>query len=299
MTEPKVCIVCGEDCSDRPRLKNSKGRYACRACIGAKREARERYRAERARRIAEHDPSEPVSPVFANLNDTTGWMAADTIEAATHGRHGPRCPVCGKVTRGDGLICDGCRERARSEETLQDTPAFGEPPLEEPFARGRTNPVDLLQALQAVSPPSPAPLPEPTFDLGLVLQGAVGAAIAIVAVWGGAIALGHTDTAWLLPIAGLGAGAGIALAVGPRRGAMHAAAAVVTLALSIALGQVIGAEVASARIESNVQADAEAAPEDPPTVTDSTPAMPAGPVDITLALAGVAAAWGIGRGNSR
>lgn len=28
----KVCVVCGESCEDRPRVRNSKGRYFCREC---------------------------------------------------------------------------------------------------------------------------------------------------------------------------------------------------------------------------------------------------------------------------
>lgn len=28
----KVCVICGEDCSGRPRIKDSKGRYCCKSC---------------------------------------------------------------------------------------------------------------------------------------------------------------------------------------------------------------------------------------------------------------------------
>ena len=31
----KVCIFCGQDCSSRPRLKDGRGRYACKACAEA------------------------------------------------------------------------------------------------------------------------------------------------------------------------------------------------------------------------------------------------------------------------
>lgn len=30
--EGKVCVICGEDCSDRPRVKDRRGRYYCKAC---------------------------------------------------------------------------------------------------------------------------------------------------------------------------------------------------------------------------------------------------------------------------
>ncbi|MBN1345655.1 MAG: hypothetical protein JXQ73_23385 [Phycisphaerae bacterium] len=31
-TVQKVCRLCGEDCAERPRVKDHKGRYYCRAC---------------------------------------------------------------------------------------------------------------------------------------------------------------------------------------------------------------------------------------------------------------------------
>ena len=31
--KPKPCVLCGEDCGDRPRVKDVHGRYACRACV--------------------------------------------------------------------------------------------------------------------------------------------------------------------------------------------------------------------------------------------------------------------------
>lgn len=31
----KICVVCGQDCSDRPRVKDAQGRYACKTCQAA------------------------------------------------------------------------------------------------------------------------------------------------------------------------------------------------------------------------------------------------------------------------
>src|SRR5437867_10526512 len=28
----KICVACGEDCSNRPRTKDAKGRYFCKPC---------------------------------------------------------------------------------------------------------------------------------------------------------------------------------------------------------------------------------------------------------------------------
>ncbi|MHC4949257.1 MAG: hypothetical protein ACYTG1_13545 [Planctomycetota bacterium] len=44
-TSGKTCVYCGEDCADRPRIRDPKGRYSCQAClerVNRNREVRER-----------------------------------------------------------------------------------------------------------------------------------------------------------------------------------------------------------------------------------------------------------------
>ncbi|MHC4427755.1 MAG: anti-sigma factor family protein [Planctomycetota bacterium] len=38
----KICVLCGEDCSKRPRVKNHRNQYACRACAEAQQARRRR-----------------------------------------------------------------------------------------------------------------------------------------------------------------------------------------------------------------------------------------------------------------
>jgi hypothetical protein len=39
-TIDKICIICGEDCAARPRVRDADGRYACRSCADQRKKAR-------------------------------------------------------------------------------------------------------------------------------------------------------------------------------------------------------------------------------------------------------------------
>lgn len=39
MAAAKICTICGDDCSDRPRIKDDSGKYACRDCYEQRRAA--------------------------------------------------------------------------------------------------------------------------------------------------------------------------------------------------------------------------------------------------------------------
>ena len=73
----KVCILCGEDCSSRPRVKDAQGRYSCKACHAAALE-------EATRRAPQPAAFEP-EPEFQM---TTA------------------CPSCGTPTA--GTLCRAC-----------------------------------------------------------------------------------------------------------------------------------------------------------------------------------------------
>jgi hypothetical protein len=60
---PKVCVICGEDCSDRPRTKDSKERYCFRDCYEA---AAKRQEAQ-PQVVSEGAPPEPPDHVFDKM----------------------------------------------------------------------------------------------------------------------------------------------------------------------------------------------------------------------------------------
>ncbi|MEM9065123.1 MAG: hypothetical protein AAGB51_06490 [Planctomycetota bacterium] len=301
--DPKICVVCGEDCSDRPRLKNSSGRYACRSCISLRREQREQARADRSRRLEDHDPSEAlVDPLVGSFDDASRWMVSDTVQAATHGRHGPQCPLCGTVTRGDGLICDDCRERAIEEakqESERDgrtdqTPSAPLPPrFPEPRTSPRPDAIDLLERLNE-EPPDQTAVTQPAQGISL-FQGAAISGILAASVWVILLQLGALEPLWAIPLLGVGIGGGIAIACGPGRSGTHGAVAVATLGLAIALADLGGRELVERREAISNTDDAQQT-----SLAQSVP-PPSGltPIAGLTVLAGVFAAWGIGSASAR
>ena len=88
----KRCIVCGEDCSDRPRVRNAKGQYACKSCLEAKRSERPPIA------VAPPDTDNHRIAALAELEQAV----ADTPVVGSH------CPGCGKRVGPTQVICLGC-----------------------------------------------------------------------------------------------------------------------------------------------------------------------------------------------
>jgi len=97
MPAEKICIVCGEDCAGRPRLKDSKGQYACQACV----EAKKRRRKEPMPAGAAVQNEAPVA------SGDIGFSMDDYIGDVRPADANP-CPKCG-MGRSDGaVVCMQC-----------------------------------------------------------------------------------------------------------------------------------------------------------------------------------------------
>lgn len=68
----KICVICGEDCSGRPRIKDSKGRYYCKSCH------EEALRRKQAPAEAA-PPPKPKPELELPVDDGSGMMA-ETLE---------------------------------------------------------------------------------------------------------------------------------------------------------------------------------------------------------------------------
>ncbi len=102
MTEPvsdKTCIYCREDCSARPRVRDDRGRYACRSCIDQRKRAHPRPApsglAISTPSAAKQSPSHVASPAFLE-----GVKQPEPV--------GAMCPGCGKRVALGHVICLGC-----------------------------------------------------------------------------------------------------------------------------------------------------------------------------------------------
>ncbi len=103
----KICVICGEDCSRRPRTKDPKGRYYCNACYEA-------ARAGASGAAAKSGPVDSPDDVFALGKDDN--MALDMLEeiapaqpaAAADGPAVLPCPGCGVATPAGTVLCTSC-----------------------------------------------------------------------------------------------------------------------------------------------------------------------------------------------
>ncbi len=95
----KICGICGEDCSDRPRVKDRHGRYYCKGCAS-----------ERART---HDDAAPGvaagaaggavgAAAAAALPDDPDTFELDNTEPTRN------CPMCFRSMPRDAKICVSC-----------------------------------------------------------------------------------------------------------------------------------------------------------------------------------------------
>lgn len=91
-TTAKVCILCRQDCSNRPRVKDARGRYMCRACADA--------RAATASVAPAPRPSE--------ARDEPADDAYDLMPDSLLGDGPSPCPTCGQPIPAGSVLCLNC-----------------------------------------------------------------------------------------------------------------------------------------------------------------------------------------------
>ena len=99
----KICVICRDDCSDRPRTKDSKGRYYCKPCYER---ALKRYQEKKAA-AARRQRQQPAPEVRADLIGLE-----DDVAAADQPTQAPApgavCPSCDRPLPSDSKICVEC-----------------------------------------------------------------------------------------------------------------------------------------------------------------------------------------------
>lgn len=108
----KICIVCGQDCSHKPRSKDKQGRYTCDDCAM-------RRKAEPGRNHAAPAPADDEIIPFLEEEATPAQPAA-----------GSPCPNCARPMMADSIICMGCgfnRSTSRNVTTAVEEAEGGAP----------------------------------------------------------------------------------------------------------------------------------------------------------------------------
>jgi hypothetical protein len=97
----KICVICGEDCSQRRRIKDPKGRYYCKDCY----DEAKRQRAESREVAPEYAPTaiEPREPAPEPEPDEGLGIMAELLEGDTS-----PCPSCGQALAAGTVICTNC-----------------------------------------------------------------------------------------------------------------------------------------------------------------------------------------------
>ncbi|MEQ9095455.1 MAG: hypothetical protein RIE32_04260 [Phycisphaerales bacterium] len=120
MPSEKICVVCGTDCADRPRLKDSNGRYACQSCVQAKRKP------ARAKPAAKPTAARAAAPAAPPTGGGVGFSMDDYLGEAPAVDANP-CPKCGMGRASGAVVCmqcgfDSASGRAMSTKVGKDKP---------------------------------------------------------------------------------------------------------------------------------------------------------------------------------
>ncbi|MBL9030590.1 MAG: zinc ribbon domain-containing protein [Phycisphaerae bacterium] len=99
----KVCVVCGQDCSNRPRMRDPNGRYTCRSCL----DASAKKAAPKASGPKAPAPVEDLAGIIGLEDGPAQPVAAPTICPGCQSSvpHGSRlCVQCGRNLLSGGVV---------------------------------------------------------------------------------------------------------------------------------------------------------------------------------------------------
>ena len=88
----KVCKLCGEDCSTRPRVKDAQGSYYCKTCHAAALEQRE----QREARETDTASQQEADDAYSLLDEIVAESAAASMASDSSSQQDAiPCPSCG------------------------------------------------------------------------------------------------------------------------------------------------------------------------------------------------------------
>lgn len=113
----KICIVCGEDCADRPRIKDGRGRYACKACAAAKRGGGAAVDQGGDDGLIPLDEGVGVAGGVASVEQLVRAAESDAEPMGMRSMDG--CPKCGTAVMPEQVLCVSCGTDLRSGKKLK------------------------------------------------------------------------------------------------------------------------------------------------------------------------------------
>lgn len=215
---PKICVICHEDCSARPRIKDGQGRYACKACAAGRTK-----------------PAPIPAPVPEPIvEDDLGFGLEDFMDAPADEQPalGHACPGCGAPVAADCVMCLACGTNVKTGKSAMTKIKTGEQSMG-------------IKAAGAVGGAVATPI---LWTLGGLIGGAIGAT-----VW--ALLRGYANIELGIVAWGVGILAGVGVAVGSmgRGGLLPGVWAALVAVVCIGLGKLGGAVIVADKITQEYQ----------------------------------------------
>lgn len=91
----KVCVICGADVADKPRVKDAQGKYACQACVQKRQAGTAAKPAAGTKSAAVTKKPASQDALWADLPDANDPNIV-------------RCPECASIIRTGKVICGNC-----------------------------------------------------------------------------------------------------------------------------------------------------------------------------------------------
>ena len=230
----KVCVICKEDCSARPRVRDERGRYACRACLKANSEAKSKAKQPAAAPAAVSVAASGNDDLLDQGFDDAG--GGFSLESAYSGHEAPAaptgapCPACSAPVAEGSVVCLACGTNVQSGKKMA--------------TKVRKEPGVGMKAAGAVGTAVATPV---LWTVGGLVGGLLGAAL-----W--AVIRGYLNfelgiVAWGV---GLAAGAGVFIGNKGQGGVISGLFAAVVSLVCIALGKLGGAAIIASSFEDEI-----------------------------------------------
>ncbi|GMU38980.1 MAG: hypothetical protein KJ057_16860 [Phycisphaerae bacterium] len=113
----KICRLCGVDCSNRPRTRDSKGHYYCQPCFDKINKAAKSGEPVVARPVKARGPAPPPARVKSDEPDLLAELS-DLESGSEAVDSGPICESCGAPMERGAILCTSCGFNKRIGQKL-------------------------------------------------------------------------------------------------------------------------------------------------------------------------------------
>lgn len=126
----KICFICGEDCSNRPRAWDEQGRFHCKTCFV---QAGKHLKLNKVFQPPAERPTQvsvgKLAPQPMNAANARGAAVGAPQPRTTGAIEGEHCPACGRNIAAGAMLCMSCGYDMRTGEHVDVREARANAPL--------------------------------------------------------------------------------------------------------------------------------------------------------------------------